>query len=681
MIPEECPGLTGEEESEDEGIREQRRKPSNQGGHLDRFLSQQQSDGALDSDGSFTIDSALARRKQSFFQLAQPGAYVLKFVQAAVSAGASTLVVTVKRDQLALSISSVHPDFSQLEQLANALFQLPSERGPLRHLAVGLNAASHETPLEVLWQTPRGTLAIGQDNVRVLEASETTPRLVVKKPRRLFQWFRGNFFVDEIAHLPRACQYAPLDITLDGRPLERPLLSRTTGPVLDNLGLSHSHHLFELVLPSGSGPRAHYPVGLYERLESGLQLWVGKAFSQTPIPLVVDGWDGTSRALSAGAVVCVPPCGRGSSEVLPVLDGVCLAPLRRNDFGFSGLRILLDATDLNADLSEFALIQDDELSFKLDWVRERLTEALGRVNQSVLRQAFLRAGVEEDRVEALLESILPSLEYHPPQIGPTVEDVVASIFANSQVRLGPDISEKQLANSRKIYARCLPEAERILALYDDTVFGNGKEGFVITEHRVCWNAAFSGGSYLLWSELPYCKAAKLMPTGVEVGGALVSVFSLHAEVTSLFFDLLQTIAQLELAPLHTHPPCEWRVFSRALATLGRRNRVSYHPYHSRTWLAKLPSLYMGHWVEGEHALIAFDDTLMGGATNGFVATKNRLLWRNAFSDPDSLLWREMSADQIEVSSRGVQIGGRKIQIHLKELVQPVEDFLKRMTYL
>ncbi len=653
---------------------------------MDRFLNEQRSEGALDSDGSFTIDSALARRKQSFFQLAQPGAYILKFVQAAVSAGASTLAVTVKRDQLTLSISNDQPEFTHIDQLANALFQLPSERGPLRHLAVGLNSACHETSLEVLWQTPDGTLAVGQDNVRVLEASETTPRLVVKKPRRLFQWFRGNFFVNEIAHLSRACQYAPLDITLDGRPLERPLLSRTTGSVIDKLGLTHPHHLLELVLPAKGGLRAHYPVGLYERLESDLQLWlgprpVGKASSQTPIPLLVDGWDGTSRALSAGAVVCVPACGRGSSEILPVLDGVCLSPLRRNDFGFSGLRILLDATDLNTDLSEFALIQDDELSFKLDWVRERLTEATERTNRTVLRQAFLQADAEEDKVEALLDRMLPSLEYRPPQIGPTVEDVVASIFVDSQVLLDPDISGKQLANSRKIHARYLPEAERILALYDDTVFGSGKEGLVLTEHRVCWNAAFTGGNYLLWSELPHCKAAKLLPTGVEIGDTLVSVFSLHKEVASLFFDLLQAISQLDLASLHTHPPDEWKVLSRGLATLGRRNRVSYHPYHSPLWLAKLPSLYKGHWVEGERPLVAFDDTLMGGATDGFVATKNRLLWRNAFSEPESLLWHEMTTDKIAVSSSGVEVEGREIKIHLKEMRQPVEDFLKRMTYL
>lgn len=653
---------------------------------MDRFLSQQRSEGALDSNGSFTIDSALARRKQSSFQLAQPGAYILKFVQAAVRAGVSTLAVNVKRDQLTLSISSECPEFGQIEPLANALFQLPSERGSLRHLAIGLNAACHETPLEVLWRTPGGTLALSRDDVRLLGPTQATTELVVKKPRRLTQWFRGSLFANEVSHLSQSCPYAPVDIFLDGYPLAQPLLSRYSGPVLDNLDLSRPHFLFELVLPAVRGLRAHYPVGLYRQWKSGSQLWVGtppggEASSQAPIPFLIDGWDGTSSTLAADAVICVPPSGRGSSEILPVQDGVCLTPLRRTDFGFLGLRIVLDVSDLKTDLSEFSLIQDDDLTFKLDWVGERLAESVDRLDRTVLHQALVRAGVEEAKVKGLLDRVLLSLEYHNPRRTSTVGRLVTSIFLDSQVLLGPDISEKQLANVRKVHARHLPEDEPILALYDDTVLGSGKDGLVITEHRVCWNAAFSGGNYLLWSELPHCKAAKLLPTGVEIGGTLVSVFSLHKEVASLFFDLLQAISQLDLVPLHTHPPGEWKVLSRGLATLGRHSRVSYHPYHSPAWLAKLPSLYKKHWAKEEHPLIAFDDTLMGAGTDGFVATKSRLLWRNAFSAPNSLLWREMTADEIEASSNGVKIDGREIQIHLKELHKPVENFLKRMSYL
>ena len=70
---------------------------------MDSFLKEQQNEGLPDSSGSFTIDGKMARRKLAAFQCAQPGSYLLKFVQAAVAASAPSLSVTVGRDELVLS--------------------------------------------------------------------------------------------------------------------------------------------------------------------------------------------------------------------------------------------------------------------------------------------------------------------------------------------------------------------------------------------------------------------------------------------------------------------------------------------------------------------------------------------------------------------------------------------------
>jgi hypothetical protein len=52
--------------------------------------------------------------------------------------------------------------------------------------------------------------------------------------------------------------------------------------------------------------------------------------------------------------------------------------------------------------------------------------------------------------------------------------------------LCPNVPGKKEIVARGIHARHLPSDERVLALFDDTVFGSGDEGFLVTSQRLCW---------------------------------------------------------------------------------------------------------------------------------------------------------------------------------------------------
>jgi hypothetical protein len=52
--------------------------------------------------------------------------------------------------------------------------------------------------------------------------------------------------------------------------------------------------------------------------------------------------------------------------------------------------------------------------------------------------------------------------------------------------LCPSITGKKELGARAVHARHLPSDERVLLLYDDTVFGSGDDGFLVTSRRVCW---------------------------------------------------------------------------------------------------------------------------------------------------------------------------------------------------
>jgi hypothetical protein len=56
----------------------------------------------------------------------------------------------------------------------------------------------------------------------------------------------------------------------------------------------------------------------------------------------------------------------------------------------------------------------------------------------------------------------------------------------SSMYLCPNVPGKMEIEARKVHARHLPSDERVLALFDDTVFGSGDEGFLVTSQRLCW---------------------------------------------------------------------------------------------------------------------------------------------------------------------------------------------------
>ena len=650
---------------------------------MDQFLKGQKSEGVHDSRGNFTIDSAQARRKQAAFQLARPGSYILKFVQAAVMAGASELAVHVGRQELCLTALGEHPALCQLETIANALFHLPSERSPERHLAVGLNAACQEASRDVLWQTPSGSLALDREQVRLLPLTHPTPRLVVKKPRQLFQWFRGSLFLEETAFLTDYCRYAPLKLTIDSRSIERSPSVRYSDPLANHLFLPHSHTLLDLVLPAPQGLQLHYPPDQYEGREHKLSLW-----SDSPVqeshppketrPLLIDGWERTEPMFTAFALLSVPPLRRGPTELHPVVDGVSLEPLLLNRPGLPGIRVVLNANGLHTDLSEFALVEDEALSQQLQNLEQHLLKSVAKLDRCLLGQAFTRAGIEAGRIEATVDLALELLDPATSKKSEWIENLIKTAFAKSKVILTPNISKKHLAVSRKIHTQHLPDDEPVIAFYDDTLFGSGKVGFLLTEHRICWKSLLSEPTCLLWSDLVHCDSPKLSGSNIEVAGTVMRTFDLNPKLAHTVLKLLESIAEKEVPPVYRHSPGERSVLNRALSTLGRGHQVSYHPHLPPALLNSLSSTHKEHWNDDFQALVTYDDSLMGTGRDGFVVTEQRLFWKNAFLSAQSASWCELDRSKISVSNTGVLVDTREISVHIPDLREPLAKFLRLM---
>jgi hypothetical protein len=96
-------------------------------------------------------------------------------------------------------------------------------------------------------------------------------------------------------------------------------------------------------------------------------------------------------------------------------------------------------------------------------------------------------GEEAARIAMTDEAVLALLRQH---------------FAGAEsTSLCPSITGKKELGARAIHARHLPSDERVLMLYDDTIFGSGDEGFVVTSRRICWRNAGDRPHMIEWQQV------------------------------------------------------------------------------------------------------------------------------------------------------------------------------------
>ena len=69
------------------------------------------------------------------------------------------------------------------------------------------------------------------------------------------------------------------------------------------------------------------------------------------------------------------------------------------------------------------------------------------------------------------------------------------------MHLCPSIPGKKELAARAVHARHLPSDERVLALFDDTIFGSGDDGFLVTSQRVCWKNIGGRASMIEWRQV------------------------------------------------------------------------------------------------------------------------------------------------------------------------------------
>ena len=193
---------------------------------LDDLVTRLRADGAVDSEGRFTLDREQARSKMQQFQLADARLYVLELVQAAVLRGATRIRFDIDADDMRMRFDGQPFTADELDDLYGSVFA--EGTGPafdsVRQLAVAFNAAQNLNLAHIEVRSGGVTLTIRpgrEDSLQALEPAQSGTTIHVR--RRFAAGVVLDFFrnvagrLDEERYLRERCRHASIPIDLEGK--------------------------------------------------------------------------------------------------------------------------------------------------------------------------------------------------------------------------------------------------------------------------------------------------------------------------------------------------------------------------------------------------------------------------------------------------------------------------------
>lgn len=116
------------------------------------------------------------------------------------------------------------------------------------------------------------------------------------------------------------------------------------------------------------------------------------------------------------------------------------------------------------------------------------------------------------------------------------------------------------------------------------------------------------------------------------------------------------------------PPSAARFTEAELVALARRRLGSQDSlyFHGSIPRGKLKAAHETHGDSIGRVLVQYDDTLFGGADDGFVLTASALHWKNLTEDPQMLLWEDIDPSSVAPSDGAVTLSHQRIDVVLEE---------------
>lgn len=382
---------------------------------LGAFLAGQCSEGFLDSEGEFTLDTERAARKLAKFSLPDDYSWVLKLIQAAVAWECPQIKVTQRQEYSSFTFCPPGPLPTPKDVVTTVLQGSLESSAPLDRFSIALRALVEQTGLSFVLGIREQdgeveTLFAGPDTSALAEAErkswgqlkERGIKVAVSHqlkgeyytgryaPRFLLKEHRDLEIAEQLIHKAFVC---PVPLTLDARSLTSPLEHPEIGFAkrwrpLCLLPLRSSERLPTLPL---QGP---FESGLYP-LFADKKIEIPESPDQAP-PVGWLLWQILHPALEFGG----DDHKLSGPEFFWVQDGIVIAKETAISLNTAGSRavILLNATGLETDLTGFALKESELLEVR-------------RSEGIALAQEALKSRLEEIKVLLEFDQEAPPLDY------------------------------------------------------------------------------------------------------------------------------------------------------------------------------------------------------------------------------------------------------------------------------
>ena len=346
---------------------------------LEKFLSSQRSEGQVESEGEFTIALEKARQKLQQYQLADSSFYLLKVFQAAVHAGAETIYIRLTRKDVYLWFEvpeRPYPLDQTMASLGNVLGMKPSG---LRHLALGLNASLVMSPEQVWWcewhPEGKGALKIVAGVMEPAEPpkppkwgfpSEGHSGYLLTVNKKAPSLLGPSANATEHTAVSQRCGFAPAAVILDNVRLEMRWKTKQT-PYAGG-SVSQPFYVGERFVldPAGGIGGQQVSVSGYKKEDD---VWLRRGRQPKSFCLQFVDPNGREAApqkssgLRCSGAYALPLALSGSNTATFIKDGVLMESvvIEPEPGGLTqvGAVALLDAHELQVDISEFKMIRDE----------------------------------------------------------------------------------------------------------------------------------------------------------------------------------------------------------------------------------------------------------------------------------------------------------------------------------
>lgn len=248
------------------------------------------------------------------------------------------------------------------------------------------------------------------------------------------------------------------------------------------------------------------------------------------------------------------------------------------------------------------------------------------------------------------------------------------------LHLAPDLPERLVRKVREVHHQHLPPPERILVIYDDTVFGGGADGFVLTDTRLCWKNFLEHARQVTLEDLSPDEVT-LEDGRVSIGGNRLEMTGGQKTALAAGLHQLLVLASSLSTPASPPDPMSPReLVVLAREHLGVQDAVHYHPSIPEKKLKRARQGHGEHLSDDEAIAVLYDDTVFGGAKEGWVVTRTRLAWRVALGGRGVVAWTDLDpgAVQADLDAKAVRVDGAEVTMIREDLLEPAATLFREI---